>query len=156
MKGKMKGKIQVIIGVVVVAILAFVIISNQPKATKSAKSKTKSPAPNQNAKPWLDQRGRFYTDEARVEERFTLIDANTIHWQATIDDSNVYTDPFTIALAYRRSTVEDFEIWEEACFENNDLSAEMFMNVGYKIYPGITGDEARRLKAAWELEEEER
>ena len=32
----------------------------------------------------------------------------------------------------------------------------MFMNVGYKIYPGITGDEARRLKAAWELEEGER
>ena len=111
---------------------------------------------NQNAKPWLDQRGRFYTDEARVEERFTLIDANTIHWQATIDDSNVYTNPFTIALAYRRSTVEDFEIWEEACFEDNDLSAEMFMNVGYKIYPGITGDEARRLKVAWELEEGER
>ena len=111
---------------------------------------------NQNARPWLDQRGRFYTDEARVEERFTLIDANTIHWQATIDDSNVYTSPFTIALAYRRSTVEDFEIWEEACFEDNDLSAEMFMNVGYKVYAGITGDEARRFKVAWELEEGER
>lgn len=110
---------------------------------------------NQNARPWLDQRGRFYTDEAQVEERFTLIDANTIHWQATVDDPNVYSSPFTIALAYRRSTVEAFEVWEEACFENNDLATEVFINVGYKVYPGITGDEARRLKAAWELEEGE-
>lgn len=110
---------------------------------------------NQNAKHWLDQRGRFYSDEAVVTERFTLIDANTIHWQATVEDPNVFTRPFTIATAYRRSTVEDFEVWEEACFENNDFAKQQFLNVGYKVYPGITGEEARRLSAAWDLEEAE-
>ena len=110
---------------------------------------------NQNARAWLDQRGRFFTDEAHVVERFTMIDANTIHWQATVDDPNVYTQPFTIALAYRRSTDEGFEIWEEACYEDNEIASQVFRNVGYKIYPGITGDEARRLRAAWELEEAE-
>jgi len=108
---------------------------------------------NQNAKNWLDQRGRFYTDEAVVTERYTMIDANTIHWQATVDDPNVYTRPFTIALAYRRSTVEDFEIWEEACNENNAFAKQQFLNVGYQIYNGITGEEARRLSAAWDAEE---
>jgi len=108
---------------------------------------------NQNAKNWLDQRGRFYTDEAVITERYTMIDANTIHWQATIDDPNVYTRPFTIALAYRRSTVEDFEIWEEACNENNAFAKQQFLNVGYQIYNGITGEEARRLSVAWDAEE---
>lgn len=107
----------------------------------------------QNAMAWLDQRGRFYTDEAVIEERFSLVDADTIHYQATITDPNVYSRPFTIAFAYRRSTDESFEIWEEACFENNELAFEQFMNVGYEIYPGMTGDQARRLRAAWELEE---
>ena len=110
---------------------------------------------NQNSKVWLDQRGRFYTNEAVITERFTMIDANTIHWQATIDDPNVYTRPFTIALAYRRSTVEDFEVWEEACYENNEFAMQQFLNVGYQIYPGMTGEEARRFRAAWELEEAE-
>ena len=49
---------------------------------------------NQNGKPWLDQRARFYTEEAYVVERLTLIDPDTLHYQATIDDPNVYTTPF--------------------------------------------------------------
>jgi len=110
---------------------------------------------NQNARPWLDQRGRFYTDEARVTERFTLIDEQTIHWEATLDDPNVYTEPFTIAIAFRRRASEGVELWEEACYEHNDLASETYRNVGYKLYPGITGDEARRLKAAWDVEEAE-
>jgi hypothetical protein len=110
---------------------------------------------NQNAKVWLDQRGRFYTDEAVIVERYTMIDPHTIHWQVTIEDPNVYTRPFTLALAYRRDTREGFEIWEEACYEDNELAMQQFMNIGYKIYPGITGDEARRLSAAWDLENAE-
>lgn len=111
---------------------------------------------NQNARAWLDQRGRFFTDEARVVERFTMIDDDTIHYQATLDDPNVYTRPFTIAFAYRRSTVAGYELFEEACFENNEFARQRYINVGYGVYPGITGEEARRLKAAWELEEAER
>ena len=57
---------------------------------------------NQNAKPWLDQAGNFYSDAARVVERFTMIDRDTIHYQATIEDPNVYTRPWTIAFPIRR------------------------------------------------------
>ena len=110
---------------------------------------------NQNARAWLDQRGRFFTDEASVVERFTLIDTDTIHWQATLDDPNVYTRPFTVAIAFRRHPDPNYEIWEEACYEHNDLAARTYHNVGYGIYPGMTGEEARRLRAAWELEEGE-
>lgn len=108
---------------------------------------------NQSAQSWLDQRGRFFSDEAHVEERLTLIDDNTIHYQATITDANVFTQPFTIAYPYRRNTVDGFEIWEEACFENNVLVADQLKGIGYEVYPGMTGDEARRLRAAWEVEQ---
>jgi hypothetical protein len=105
---------------------------------------------NQNGKPYLDQRGRFLTDEAKVTERFTLLDASTMHYQATIDDPNVYTRPFTIALALRRNTQPNIEIWEEACFESNEHHMTSFGKVGYGIYPGITAAEARELKKAFE------
>ena len=108
---------------------------------------------NQNARAFLDQRARFYTDEAHVVERLTMIDPNTIHWEATLEDPNVYTEPFTLALAYRRGQTR--ELWEEACYENNDLASQTYRNVGYEIYPGMTGAEARRLSEAWEVEERE-
>lgn len=110
---------------------------------------------NQNGRPWLDQRGRFFTNEAIMTERMTMIGPNTIHWQVTVDDPNVYTQPFTIALAYRRSRNVTFEVWEEACFEDNTLADQIFRDIGYGINKPISGDEARRLAAAWELENNE-
>jgi hypothetical protein len=105
---------------------------------------------NQRAEVFLDQRGRFYTDEARVTERLTLLDANTMHYQATIDDPNVYTRPFTIALALRRNAQPGAELWEEACYEGNAERLAYFRRLGYGTYPGISGAEARELKAAFE------
>jgi len=103
---------------------------------------------NQNAMPWLDQRARFYTEEASVVERLTLIDADTIHYQATVDDRNVYTGPFTIALAYRRNTVDGYEILIEACYENNETLLEIYRTVGLTLYPGVSVEEAQEAMEA--------
>ena len=107
-------------------------------------------SPNQNAKNFLDQQGRFITDEANIVERMTLVDENTVHYEATFDDPNVYTRPFTIAFAFRRDTDPDPEIWEEACYETNADPMRLFRNNGLRVFPGISGSEARELKAAWE------
>lgn len=109
-------------------------------------------SPNHNAKYMLDQQGRFLTDEAVITERLTRLDENTIHYAATYDDPNVFTQPLTIAFAFRRDSTENPEIWEEACHETNTEQLELFRNVGYRIYPGITGAEARRLRAEWEVQ----
>ncbi len=98
---------------------------------------------NQNGKTWLDQRGRFYTEEAHVVERLTLIDSDTIHHQATIDDPNVYTRTFTIASPYRRNTDEGFEMPAVACYENNQGLMEVYRTLGFAPYPGISPEEAR-------------
>jgi hypothetical protein len=104
---------------------------------------------NQTGKSYLDQRGRFFTEEARVVERLTLVDANTIHYQATVEDANVFTRPWTIALAFRRNTEPGLELWEEACHEDN-RSLRHILAAGLGIYPGISARQARELKAAWE------
>ena len=90
---------------------------------------------NQNAMPWLDQRGRFYTEDTHVIERVTPVDPETLHYQATVDDPNVYTAPFTIALPYRRISDENYEIPELACYENNVELMEVYRQVGLELYP---------------------
>ena len=92
---------------------------------------------NQNAKPWLDQAGNFYSDAARVVERFTLIDRDTIHYQATIEDPNVYTKPWTMAFPIRRNPDVKFELLEEACHEG-ERNTQPLIDLGYRIYPGVS------------------
>jgi len=83
-----------------------------------------------------------------VVERLTLIDPNTIHYQATIDDPNVYTRPFTIALAYRRVIEERFELLPVACYENNEALLEVYRALDFAVYPGISAREAREAMVA--------
>jgi hypothetical protein len=91
---------------------------------------------NLNGLTWFDNAGNFASDALRVVERFTLLDADTIHYEARIEDPQVYTRPFTIAFALVRNTMRDFEIWEQACHEGN-RSVEGGLEVGLKPYPGV-------------------
>lgn len=61
-----------------------------------------------------------HSDAYRVTERYTPIDANTIHYEATIQDENVLTQPWTVAwYGFARAPKEYVPI-EYACFEGND------------------------------------
>lgn len=111
---------------------------------------------NQKAIPWLDQRARFFTEEARVAERLTLVDANTMHYEATIDDPIVYTRPWKMAIPFRRNTEPGMELWEEDCYEGDGPILTHFRNIGLVINRGISAKEARELKAAWEARGKER
>jgi hypothetical protein len=104
---------------------------------------------NQNGMPRLDQRGHFYTDAARVTERFTMFEANSMLYEVTMDDPLVYTRPFTMAIGLRRNTRAGFELWEESCFEG-ESNSEHLRNIGYRNYPGFTSDDAKKAKEAYE------
>jgi len=54
----------------------------------------------------------------RVVERFTRVDANTIHYEVTIDDSKVYTRSWTVAMPLTRD--ESYRMYEYACHEGNE------------------------------------
>ena len=70
---------------------------------------------NLNAKSRLDVVGDFFTDQARILERFIFIDADTMHYEATITDPSVFTRPWTMRVVQRREAEEEF--WEYACHE---------------------------------------
>ena len=70
---------------------------------------------NLNAKSRLDVVGNFFTDQAQVLERFVFIDADTMHYEATITDPAVFTQPWTMRVVQRRESEEEF--WEYACHE---------------------------------------
>jgi len=52
-----------------------------------------------------------------VVERFTRVDAKTIQYEATIDDPNVYTRPWTVAFPLNKD--DPYRIFEYACHEGN-------------------------------------
>lgn len=55
-------------------------------------------------------------ENLRVVERFTRTDANTLVYQATIEDPTVFTRPWTIELPMQRTENQIFEV---ACHEGN-------------------------------------
>jgi hypothetical protein len=90
---------------------------------------------NQKDRVWLDAVGNFFSDAVHVVERFTLIDKDVIHVEATIDDPKVYTRPWTMVIGWRRNTDQPLEIWEGACWEGVQGSLDFALE-GHKPYPG--------------------
>ena len=90
---------------------------------------------NQRDRQWLDAVGNFFSENVHVVERFTLIDKDVIHYEATITDPTVYTRPWTMVSGWRRNNDQPLEIWENACWEGiqENLQETLY---GHKQYPG--------------------
>jgi hypothetical protein len=108
-----------------------------------------------NVKNWLgDSRGRWEGDtlvvettnfngknplrgsseQMRVTERFTRVDANTIRYQFTIDDPGTWTKPWSAELPMRKTTGP---LFEHACHEGN-----------YGLYNTLVGARLEEKRAA--------
>jgi hypothetical protein len=75
---------------------------------------------NFNGRTWMDF-GDFHGPEARIVERFTMVDSNTINWTMTITNPKVFTRPWTMTSAApltRRRVAPNFDA-EDACHEGN-------------------------------------
>ena len=72
---------------------------------------------NLNGRHWFDMSGNFQSENIHVVERYTLIDPDTIHFEATIDDPTIYTRPWTLAFPFVRNTEEGYYQLEYACHE---------------------------------------
>ena len=52
-----------------------------------------------NDRTWFDMAGNFHTDALHVVERYTPLEAgHVMHYEATIEDKNVFTRPWKISL----------------------------------------------------------
>lgn len=79
---------------------------------------------NYNDKGWIATQaaaGRIkgipQTESLHVVERFTRIDADTIDYQATIEDPAMFTKPWTVAIPLHRDSA--YRLYEYACHEGN-------------------------------------
>lgn len=91
---------------------------------------------NFNGKTWLSVVGDFHSDALHVVERFTPVDANTIRYEAVVEDPKVYTRPWKMAFSWVRME-KGHETWEEPCNEGNE-DLKHFHNLGFKSYFGVT------------------
>ena len=91
---------------------------------------------NSNGRPWLDAQGNFFSAALHVVERLTMVDADTIHYDATIEDPQVYTRPWKIAFPIRRNKQPGHEQMEYACHEG-ERDEQHIGSLGYKTYPGV-------------------
>jgi hypothetical protein len=92
---------------------------------------------NVNGFTWIDDSGNFYSDQAHLVERLTMIDPNTMHYEVTIEDKNVYTRPWKAVWAQVRVTEKEFELFEESCWEG-ERDLPRFRELGYRDYYGET------------------
>jgi hypothetical protein len=79
---------------------------------------------NYNGKGWIAtnaaagrMRGVLQSDALHVVERFTRVSASTIHYEVTIDDPKMYTQPWKVAIPLERD--DEYRIFEYACHEGN-------------------------------------
>jgi len=56
----------------------------------------------QNDKTWFDLTGNFHSDALDVTERYTMLDVDTIQYEATITDPKVFTKPWKVSMPLAR------------------------------------------------------
>jgi hypothetical protein len=70
-----------------------------------------------NDKTWFDRAGNFHSDALHVVERFTLRSPDVIWYEATIEDPNVFTRPWRIAMPLYRRVEPNMQLLEYRCTE---------------------------------------
>ena len=68
-----------------------------------------------NDSTWLDRAGNHHSSALKVTERFTPAGENHLQYEATLEDPNVYSAPWTIRMPLYRHIEANAEILEFKC-----------------------------------------
>jgi hypothetical protein len=95
---------------------------------------------NNNDKTEFDAHGTFHTDALHVVERLTMVDADTIYYEATVEDPGVFTKPWKLASTWDRNRRAQ-KPWENQCYgEAQERNNEHTIQAGKRaVAAGITG-----------------
>jgi hypothetical protein len=81
-----------------------------------------------NDKTWFDMAGNFHSDALRVTERYSMLDADTIQYEATMEDSKVFTKPWKISMPLVRhrnvDRILEYQCQAEAEEANGDFERD--------------------------------
>jgi hypothetical protein len=70
-----------------------------------------------NDRTWFDRAGNFHSEAMTVTERYTRVSPYHLMYEATINDSKVFTRPWKISLPLYRRMEKNAEILEFSCVE---------------------------------------
>ncbi len=70
-----------------------------------------------NDQSWFDRAGDYHTDALHVVERYTLHGPDTLMYEATIEDKNVFTKPWKISMPVYRRLEKNVQLMEFKCVE---------------------------------------
>jgi hypothetical protein len=72
---------------------------------------------SQNADTWFDHAGNFHSDALHVVERYTPRSADTLNYEATMEDSKVFSRPWKISMPLYRHVEKGARLLEFRCAE---------------------------------------
>ncbi len=64
---------------------------------------------------WFDRAGNFHSDALHVVERYTAVDRNTLNYEVTIEDPNVFTRPWKMSMLLYRHLEKNAQLMEYKC-----------------------------------------
>ena len=83
---------------------------------------------NHNDRTWFDMAGNFHSEALKLVERYTLLDAETIRYEVTIEDPKVFTRPWEISMSlYRHKDMDrllEYQCQAEAEEASGDFERE--------------------------------
>jgi len=74
-----------------------------------------------NGQQWLDRAGNHYTNKVKVTERFTLLGPNHIWYEATLEDPQTFSRPWTIEMPLYRLVDKNAQLLEHKCVPFADM-----------------------------------
>ncbi len=66
---------------------------------------------------WFDRAGNYHGPTLAVTERYRKLDANRMHYEATIDDPETFSKPWTISMNLSRNSEPNARMLEFKCVE---------------------------------------
>jgi hypothetical protein len=81
------------------------------------------------AETWFDRTGNYHSEALHVVERYTLVDADHINYEVTIEDPNVFTRPWKMRMVLYRHKEPNFQLLDYDCYA--------FDWEKYYPYPGL-------------------
>src|SRR5437899_6936026 len=72
---------------------------------------------DQTDQTWFDRAGNYHSEALKVTERYTLVDRNTINYEATMEDPKVFSRPWKISMQLYRHVETNAHVMEYKCVE---------------------------------------
>ena len=70
-----------------------------------------------NDQTWFDRAGNYHSNAMKVVERISARSADTLNYEATIEDPKVFTRPWKISMPLYRRVEKDARVIEFKCIE---------------------------------------